>query len=249
MKRAGEGRVARNGNEAAPPARVPWTLTGAVALVLAVKFLPSLFAAPFLRAGAGSSALLAGLFFGTAATLIVVVLILLRWVRDGAVEFAAVGFRPPSWRAALRAWSVVVAGAAAYFSTAAATVVVLRSMGIGWKWQQIVWVVRDARGPGQMALAWGLAVVLAPVLEETAFRGVLYLPLRARLGVVPAALIVSFAFSAAHFYPYGAGMLFVLSLTFVALFERTGSLWLPIAAHGLYNGIVMVLVRHLPIAP
>jgi len=61
--------------------------------------------------------------------------------------------------------------------------------------------------------------------------------------VLPAAVAVSVLFAAMHAYPWGTPMLFVLGLTFTALFESTGTLWAPILAHSLYNGIMVLLVR------
>jgi membrane protease YdiL (CAAX protease family) len=50
------------------------------------------------------------------------------------------------------------------------------------------------------------------------------------------------AFALAHGYAWGFPQFFVLSLTFVALFERTGTLAAPIAAHGAFNTLSLILL-------
>jgi membrane protease YdiL (CAAX protease family) len=96
------------------------------------------------------------------------------------------------------------------------------------------------------ALAWGGLdevllglldlVVLAPVLEEVAFRGVLFGSLRLRLGLVPSALASAAVFALAHGYGVG-GFLAVLwsGLLWAWAYERTGSLLPGMAAHALNN--------------
>ncbi|NLW50199.1 MAG: CPBP family intramembrane metalloprotease [Candidatus Brocadiaceae bacterium] len=102
----------------------------------------------------------------------------------------------------------------------------------------------SAQGPGWTLVAAAvLTTVGAPMTEELLFRSVLYQPLRSRTGPVPAALAIGVVFALLHGYAWGLPQLLVLSLVFTALFEQTGSLWYPILAHGLYNGITLVVVR------
>ncbi|MCK4284303.1 MAG: CPBP family intramembrane metalloprotease, partial [Candidatus Brocadiae bacterium] len=152
-------------------------------------------------------------------------------------------FRTPSLGELARAWKVLAVGTAAYVAVAAATFVVMDLLRFEWRWQEVVDVVRTAESVWVLVLVCLLAVVIAPFVEEMVFRSVLYLPLRSRLGVVPAALIVSAAFAAVHGYARGTAQLAVLSLIFIALFERTGTLWAPIVAHGLYNGLTILVIR------
>ncbi|MBS0241753.1 MAG: CPBP family intramembrane metalloprotease, partial [Proteobacteria bacterium] len=41
---------------------------------------------------------------------------------------------------------------------------------------------------------------------------------------------------------------FVLGIYFAWLLKRTGSLWVPIACHALYNGVLFAAMRLLPAA-
>jgi membrane protease YdiL (CAAX protease family) len=96
------------------------------------------------------------------------------------------------------------------------------------------------------ALAWGApvevaalllgAVVVAPVVEEVAFRGLLYATLRRRLGAVAAAAISAGLFAAAHGYgAIGLVTVFASGMLWAWAYERTGSLLPGIAAHAVNN--------------
>lgn len=91
--------------------------------------------------------------------------------------------------------------------------------------------------------AWGialtvlLAVVLAPVAEELVFRGVLLSALRDRWGDAFAIGVSSAVFAAAHVMPFAMPPIFLLSLALGWMYVRTRTLWAPIAAHALFNGI------------
>jgi membrane protease YdiL (CAAX protease family) len=85
-----------------------------------------------------------------------------------------------------------------------------------------------------------IAVVLAPLMEELLFRGLLLPALRRRLAFPAAALLTTLLFTALHFtqtgtyWPAVAGI-FVCGAFLAWLRERTGSLWTPIAFHMGFN--------------
>jgi membrane protease YdiL (CAAX protease family) len=105
-------------------------------------------------------------------------------------------------------------------------------------------------------LVWGLPgaalltgidyAVWAPVMEELAFRGVLFYSLRRRFGPKSAALLSATIFGLMHFYGLpGFLMTFWSGLVWALAFERARSLWPGIAAHSVYNllyvlGLVLV---------
>ena len=82
-----------------------------------------------------------------------------------------------------------------------------------------------------------VAIVLAPISEEIIFRGILY-PTVKRLGYPRLALWgVALLFAAIHaslpiFLP-----LFLLAVALTLLYEKTGNLLAPIAAHALFNAL------------
>lgn len=107
--------------------------------------------------------------------------------------------------------------------------------------ENLVW------GPWTTALLTALDYVAwAPMMEELAFRGVLFFSLRRRLGAVPAALLSATIFGLVHFYGLpGLLMTFWSGLVWALAFERTRSLLPGVAAHSVYNllyvlGLVMV---------
>ncbi|MEO1084927.1 MAG: CPBP family intramembrane glutamic endopeptidase [Acidobacteriota bacterium] len=95
----------------------------------------------------------------------------------------------------------------------------------------------------ELGLLASVAVLWAPVVEESLFRGVFYHYLRGRSGPVLSAFLVSLAFAAIH--PQGlAGIPFLISLAMTLAFVREwrGSLIAPITVHLLHNGLVMTLL-------
>jgi membrane protease YdiL (CAAX protease family) len=105
--------------------------------------------------------------------------------------------------------------------------------------------------------AWGLAAavvsacLLAPVAEETLYRGVLFRSFRNRLGVIAAAILSSTVFALLHFYDgYGLASVGIFGLACAFLYSGTGSLTTVIVLHMLYNTSIKLpewLVYHAPL--
>jgi len=94
-----------------------------------------------------------------------------------------------------------------------------------------------------------LAIAIgAPLWEETLFRGFLLAPLVRPLGFWPAAVLVSGLWTVLHIGYSTAGLaeVFLIGLYFSWLLRQTGSLWVPIACHALYNGALFALIRFWP---
>jgi membrane protease YdiL (CAAX protease family) len=98
-------------------------------------------------------------------------------------------------------------------------------------------------------------VIIPPLAEEIMVRGFLYSSLKKAMRLLPAALLTSVIFAAAHLPEGGAaGPLyvaaldtFVLSLVLIYLREKTGSLWASITLHAFKNGVAFfaLFVLHL----
>lgn len=80
-----------------------------------------------------------------------------------------------------------------------------------------------------------LGAMIAPVIEETVFRGFLYRTWERRWGALPSALLVSLLFALYHPFFLSA---FASSLLFICVLRRVGSLWGPIVVHGFSNAMV-----------
>jgi membrane protease YdiL (CAAX protease family) len=87
-----------------------------------------------------------------------------------------------------------------------------------------------------------LAIVAAPLVEETFFRGVLYPAMRRRLRPFNARLASAFIFAAAHLEAVGFIPLLFLGVVFAYLYDRTDSLVAPAVAHALTNAVSLVIL-------
>jgi membrane protease YdiL (CAAX protease family) len=137
-------------------------------------------------------------------------------------------------------WMVVVLIAALAFEYVYE--IVLQKAGWNGKTQEAVELLMNAPlWPTGIYLGF-FAVVLAPVAEEFIFRGVLF-PFVKQLGWPKLAWLgTSCLFALIHgaatiFIP-----LFVLALALTWLYEKTGSLLAPIAAHSLFNAANLVVL-------
>ncbi|MDB5160674.1 MAG: rane protein of unknown function [Candidatus Saccharibacteria bacterium] len=108
-------------------------------------------------------------------------------------------------------------------------------------------------GPLDSVIAFAALVLLPPLGEEPLVRGYLYTGLRLRYKFVPAMIVTSLLFGAAHLLTgFGPGLLwaaglntFVLSLVLVFLRERTGALYAGMLVHALNNAVAFGFHFHL----
>jgi len=90
-----------------------------------------------------------------------------------------------------------------------------------------------------LPLAGVATVLVAPLVEETFFRGFVFGGLR-RYGFFWAALASGLLFSAAHLSLGGLIPLALVGMLFAWSYSRTGSLWTPIYAHFIFNLVSFV---------
>lgn len=93
-------------------------------------------------------------------------------------------------------------------------------------------------------MAWLAAVVMAPVLEEIVFRGLMYTRLKKGLPAIVAAVIASLAFGVAHGTIIWAIYTFIFSMVLIWVFEKFQSLMACIMLHMVYNlsGMALSLI-------
>lgn len=114
------------------------------------------------------------------------------------------------------------------------------------KVQETVELFQKGKNPAVLILMAFAAVIVAPICEEVVFRGYLYPAAKRYAGPWVAAVCTALMFSAAHGNMAALLPLFVFGLVLVALYEFTGSIWAPVAAHFLFNAAtvaVQMLVR------
>lgn len=96
-------------------------------------------------------------------------------------------------------------------------------------------------------LAFFTLVVIAPVAEETLFRGYMYGKLRNSFPTWASALVTSLLFGILHGNPNLMVDTFALSIILCTLRESTGSLWAPVLLHMTKNGIAFYILFINPI--
>lgn len=87
-------------------------------------------------------------------------------------------------------------------------------------------------------------VILAPLVEETVFRGLAFPYLRRYWSFFPAALVSGILFAAMHLQPRSLLVLTGLGVLFAWLRERTGSIWPPVVLHATANAVALALMAH-----
>jgi membrane protease YdiL (CAAX protease family) len=113
--------------------------------------------------------------------------------------------------------------------------------------QDSVQLLREADDPLTLGLMVLAAVLVAPLCEELVFRGYLYPLMKKYSGAAAATFCTSLFFAAAHGHLAAVIPLGIFGVVLVLLYEKTGSLWAPVAAHFLFNGAtvgVQFAARH-----
>jgi len=170
------------------------------------------------------------------ATIAPVLLYAVWYLRSRGVSFtAAFGLVPARGRLVTLAW-VCLALIGLQLAGEALIGAVLNALHVNSHWadglqDDLIWgswrvVAREAIDSS----LW------APFGEEVAFRGVLYPALRTRFNVAPAAALSAALFAVAHGYGVaGFAAVFWSGVIWAVAYERTGSLWPSIVAHGAGN--------------
>ncbi|MDN3506233.1 MAG: CPBP family intramembrane metalloprotease [Simkaniaceae bacterium] len=131
---------------------------------------------------------------------------------------------------------------------------VLKSYGLDGYEQTAVKFVKAAMGsPFSIFFVLVSVLILAPLIEEYLFRGVLQTYCRKWLGSGAAILISALCFALFHYAPtQGLGNIpLLLSLFFLGgylgfLYERQGSLWAPIGLHMTFNAVSALRIFFFP---
>jgi len=85
--------------------------------------------------------------------------------------------------------------------------------------------------------------ILVPISEELYFRGMLHRLFQKSLGYWPRILLSSTIFALAHADSIGVVVSsFIMAIVIAIAYERTKSLWLPIAIHMTTNSVAVILI-------
>jgi membrane protease YdiL (CAAX protease family) len=88
-----------------------------------------------------------------------------------------------------------------------------------------------------------MAIFVAPIFEELVFRGVVFPYCVKRIGLASSTVLVSILFSLMHFHLPSAFPLFLLSGALCLAYWRTGSLWVSIGMHAIFNTITVLALN------
>lgn len=104
--------------------------------------------------------------------------------------------------------------------------------------------ITNASAIDNSLIAWITAVLMAPILEEIVFRGLIYTRLKKGLPMIAAAIITSLIFGTVHGTIIWAIYTFIFSMVLIWVFERFQSLTACIILHMAYNlsGMGMSLI-------
>lgn len=212
-------------------------LLGAGALLL--LRLPALLGTTALSRLLEQWPLAAGMIAGGALYGLAVFAVYLVIVRRHRGSWRELGFRAPPVLAILLTpvlfpLQLALAGGANY---------VVQSIAGSFENPQIDALI-DPRGFSwtNFALVFVVAAIIAPVVEELLFRGLLYQWLRARLGRTAAVLLSAAIFSVVHVIPLLFPALFLIGIVLALAFEFGRSLWVSITLHFLQNALAVAAI-------
>jgi membrane protease YdiL (CAAX protease family) len=152
----------------------------------------------------------------------------------GRAAIPALGLRPANWR------YIVFGALGTMVLSVAVSQVGLQPEGM----KQVFDVVREV---GQLAKSLLLLAVLAPLVEELVFRGLLYGWLAGRWGKTVGWIVSSLAFAAAHTEPAHIILVLPLGLLFGWLRQRTDSLLPSLVAHIANNSLALIAAAYLDV--
>ena len=150
---------------------------------------------------------------------------------------AVLGLHPPPDQVRLSRMTVILVSLSLLGELVIALIVSIFHLKIDWTdglLEELLWA------PWWAVFGTALdSIVWAPLVEEVAFRGVLFSTLRTKMGTAPAALLSAAMFAAVHGYDMiGWASVFWSGLIWAVAYERTRSLWPAILAHGVNNLLV-----------
>lgn len=120
--------------------------------------------------------------------------------------------------------------------------------------QDTVKLLQTSKDPQILALMAFAAIVAAPLCEEIIFRGYLYPATKKFSGPWVAGACSALVFAAAHGNMAALLPLFIFGCLLVVIYEKTGSIWAPIAVHCCFNSATVIAQMmdryyHLPLTP
>lgn len=112
--------------------------------------------------------------------------------------------------------------------------------------QETVERLQETQSPLFLVFSIVMACVAAPLVEELLFRGYFYGVVRQVTGPLFAAVVVGALFATVHGNLPALLPLWAFALLLCLAYELSGSLWVPIGMHAVFNGANILLMRFAP---
>ena len=233
------------------PDHVPWRfwdviiaalpLILSVALAVLAHFLPSSTGTPASETPTSTKILIENSVLGFVIYGVILLLIWLVTVHKYHVGWSALGVRRPP----RLYFAYVIPILVGMYVAAAVVSALIVKLFYGGKAENPQ--VKDLTGGGgfswtSLILALITASIVAPIIEELLFRGVLYGWLRTRWSAVGGVILSAALFSAAHAIPLILASIFVVGLTLAIVYEKTKSTLATMTLHSLFNTIGVIAV-------
>ena len=106
---------------------------------------------------------------------------------------------------------------------------------LGAKPQEAVTLVRETSDVGLLVAMAVTAIIFAPITEELIFRGYLYPVVKRFTDRWFASIFSGVLFGVIHFNVMALPMLALVGVILAVIYERSGSLWVPIGCHAAFN--------------
>lgn len=106
---------------------------------------------------------------------------------------------------------------------------------LGSKPQEAVTLVRETSDIGLLVAMAVAAIIFAPIAEEVIFRGYLYPVVKKFTDRWFASVFTGVFFGVIHFNLMALPMLALMGVVLAVVYEKSGSLWVPIGCHAAFN--------------
>jgi membrane protease YdiL (CAAX protease family) len=103
-------------------------------------------------------------------------------------------------------------------------------------------ILLEAGSATEITVLCLFAVVLAPVAEELYFRGLLFGVLKDQVGLKGGIMLSGLFFGLMHFDLLRLVPLAIGGMALAWLYQKTGSLYASITAHGVWNGLMLIIL-------
>jgi len=167
-------------------------------------------------------------------------------VRRGRISWSEIGFRPAVWR---WHWLLIAIGIALVLMPMRSILGLLAQYLLSGGLESMQGRLDVLTTGFQFSWAYfGLSVlgmgVLIPIAEELYFRGLIHTWFKSRFGYWPRVLLSSLIFGLAHSDAVGVMISsFIIGIANAVAFEKSKSIWLPIAIHVVTNTIAAILLN------